>query len=75
MQSQCLIQKQINGLPITDHEEYKIEYHLKTRSGVLIAVYDDLERAEEFRQAQIDKWGKSAPVALIFHVITITKQL
>lgn len=74
MRSQCLIQKQMQGLSLSN-EETKTEYHLKTKSGVLMAVFQHREHAEEYRQKQLDKWGQKAPIALLFRVTTTIEQL
>jgi len=47
MPSQCLIQKQVNGLSITDRKEYKIEYQLKSGSGRVVMTFDREVRARE----------------------------
>lgn len=66
MHSQCLIQKQANGLPITDREEYKIEYQLKAQSGRTVMSFDQEERARE----EANNRGLSC-----FRVTTITEKL
>lgn len=66
MPSQCLIQKQVNGLPITDREEYKIEYQLKARSGRTVMSFDLEERARE----EANSRGLTC-----FRVTTITEKL
>lgn len=66
MRSQCLIQKQVNGLSITDREEYKIEYQLKAQSGRTVMSFDQEKRARE----EANRRGLAC-----FRVTTITEKL
>lgn len=66
MPLQCLIQKQANGLPITNHQEYKIEYQLKARSGRTVISFDLEERARE----EASRRGLTC-----FRVTTITEKI
>lgn len=42
----CSIQKQIQGLPITN-QEHKIEYQIKSQTGRIVMSFDNEERARE----------------------------
>ncbi len=70
----CPVVKQIHVLPLME-EDFKVEYHLKTKSGTIMATFEDQELAEAYRDQQINKWGNKAPIGIIYRVTTITEKL
>ena len=66
MQEQCLIERQIKGLPIKPTDSRKIEFQLRSRSGHVVISFDRQERALE----ESIKRGLKC-----FRVTTIVEQL
>ena len=66
MHTQCFIYKQINGLPLKEENNYKIEYHLKARSGRTVMTFDD----ENSARTEGNNRGLTC-----FRVTTITEKL
>jgi len=66
MHSQCLIQKQMRGLPLIEHDNHKIEYQLKSGSGRVVMTFDREVRAREEAASR----GLTC-----FRVTTITEKL
>ena len=66
MTSKCLIQKQIDGLPIANIQNYKVEYQLRAQSGRTVISFDREERARQEAKSR----GLTC-----FRVTTITQQL
>ena len=47
MQQQCLIERQINGLPMKVENDYKVEFQIRANSGRVVMTFDNQERARE----------------------------
>lgn len=47
MQEQCLMQRQIEGLPLKPTNNYKTEFQLRADSGYVVMSFDREERARE----------------------------
>jgi len=73
--NQHLVHRQMEGLPLCSENESKAEYHLKTKSGKLVAVVSDEERVGTFIEERIAKHGDKVAPLSVFRVTTITEKL
>jgi hypothetical protein len=74
MHPQPIIQAQLKGEELPN-QNTKIEYQLRTNTGVVASSFDRLELVQPYIDSRDAKWGNKAPSLALFRVTTITEKM